>query len=144
MLKDIIENYKSKAGKTETVNIRCKFCGQFLITEAMPDMVNNTELLEELAIETCECKEAEISTKKKQRAERIEEQLTQCIGEDSNNPVEAEIYSVIKDTANLVCFGKMEKATFKLTGTDKVTLRTDSQGRLHIDREKKNKTTRTI
>ena len=74
MLKDIIENYKSKAGKTETVSIRCKFCGQFLITEAMPDMVNNTELLEELAIENCECREAEISTKKKQRAERIEEQ----------------------------------------------------------------------
>lgn len=144
MLKDIIENHRTLGEALETVSVRCRYCKQIMLVEVTPEMKNNSETLDDVAIETCQCVSAKNETKRKSRIEKIDEKLENCIGSASESPVDAEVFEIIKSTAKNVCFEKLEKATFKLTGTDKVTLSTDSNGRLKIDREQKKKTTGTI
>lgn len=137
MLRDVVDNYKSRGGDVEPFPIECPYCRQIVAVELTPDMRNNKELQREIVIETCKCPEAQYEAGRKRRIESIDENLKRTIGIRSPKPVPQDIYDIAKELAKQVCFEDIKKATLNFTGTDKLTLSLDSKGKLNINREEK-------
>ena len=144
MLKDTVENYESRGGETDTVPIECPICHQRVLCKITPDMAGNKEILKELVMECCSCKEAQIATKRKKQKEQINEKMQKVLGEQSGAPVSAETYEAIRLMALQVCWKKVWKATISLSKTEKVKLSVDSDGQLNIVREERQITGETV
>ncbi len=144
MLKDNVANFKSRGGDTDTMNVQCPYCSQILLAEVTPDIRGNKDLQRELGAELCRCPSAQYYTGKKLRLEFLEDNLQETIGKRAAESVDEDVYVAIKQIAKMVCFEEIKKATINLSGTDKLTLQTDSKGKLHINRERKNIKTKTI
>lgn len=137
MLRETVEKYEQDGGITETMSLECQMCHQTVLCKVTPDMIANKEILREIALENCTCKEAKYIVKKKMQKEQIEEKMQKVLGDNSPAPVSQEIYDAIKEAAHLVCWKKIWKATINLSKNEKVKLTVDSDGQLNIVRELK-------
>lgn len=138
MLRDIIEDWKKQGGECGTVTIYCPYCRQGMAAEATPDIVRNEELLKELAVETCQCPEAQYEAKMKQRAERVDEKVNAMLGKESDTPVEDEILDLIKAVSIHICHEKLKKLSIQINQAAKVSISIDGSGLLDIKKEIKN------
>lgn len=145
MLRDIVENYKSRGGEdTDTIPVECPCCRQIVMCEASPDIMKNRELQRELVLEYCSCVAARNAAKKKKRMEQMDEKLERVIGQNSKVPVSDEVFSNVRELARLVCFGDLLKATVHLNKTEKVVLARGEKEQMNINREKKDISSETV
>lgn len=138
MLKDIIEEWKKKGGRCETVTIYCPYCRQGMAAESTPDIAENKDLLEELAVETCRCPEAQIEAKRKKREESVNIKVDAMLGEKSGTPVDGGILDLIKAMSIHVCHGHIRKISIQVNENVKIGISTDTNGLLDIKKEIKN------
>lgn len=138
MLKDIIEDQKKQGGECETVTVYCPYCHQGMAAEATLDMVRNEEILRELAIETCQCPEAQYEAKRKQRVESVDEKVNALLGKESDAPVDDEILDLIKSMSIHICYEKIKKMNIQINQVIKVCISMDTNGLLDIKKEIKN------
>lgn len=138
MLKDIIEEWKRKGGRCETVTICCPYCHQGMAAEATPDMAENEDLLGELAVETCSCPEAKNEAKRKKRVESVGIKVDAMLGEKSGTPVDGGILDLVKAMSIHVCHGHIRKINIQVNENVRVGISTDTNGLLDIKKEIKN------
>ncbi|MDE5697077.1 MAG: hypothetical protein K2I96_06670 [Lachnospiraceae bacterium] len=138
MLRDIVEEWKKQGGECETVTVYCPYCHQGMAAEATLDIVRNDELLKELAIEICQCPEAQYETKRKQRVENVDEKVNALLGKESDSPIDDEILDLIKSMSIHICYEKIKKMSIQLNQVVKVSISMDTNGLLDIKKEIKN------
>lgn len=138
MLKDIVEDQKKQGAEFETVTVYCPCCHQGMAAEATLDMVRNEELLKELAIESCQCPEAQYEAKRKQRVESVDEKVNTLLGEGSDVSVDDEILDLIKSMSIHICYEKIKKMNIQINQVVKVSISMDANGLLDIKKEIKN------
>lgn len=138
MLRDIVEDWKKQGGECETITVYCPYCHQGMAAEATPDIVRNEELLKDLAIETCQCPEAQYEAKRQQRVESVNEKVNALLGEESDTPVDEEILDLIKAMSIHICYEKIKKMSIQINQITKVSISMDSNGLLDIKKEIKN------
>ena len=138
MLKDIVEDQKKQGAEFETVTVYCPYCHQGMAAEATLDMVRNEELLKELAIESCQCPEAQYEAKRKQRDESVDEKVNTLLGEGSDVSVDDEILDLIKSMSIHICYEKIKKMNIQINQVVKVSISMDANGLLDIKKEIKN------
>ena len=109
-----------------------------MAAEATLDIVRNEELLKELAIETCQCPEAQYEANRKQRVESVDEKVNTLLGKDSDTPVDDEILDLIKAMSIHICYEKIKKMSIQISPNAKVSINMDTNGLLDIKKEIKN------
>ena len=144
MLRDEIANYKSRGGETVTVTCTCPYCGQMMAISVTPEIQENEAKMKELAIESCNCPEAQIRTGRKERMERMIIVLNNSVGANSESPLEDDVLQAVTTIARAVCFNELEKVIIHLEKKEKLTIKRDSKGYLTIEREKKIVNTSTV
>lgn len=144
MLTDKVNNYKSRGGAVETIPVECPYCHQLVAVDIMPEMMNDESARSSLAIETCRCPEAQFEKKRRNKIERIDEEISYVIGKYSDRPLDEKLCDDIRKIAKAVSFGKLSKATINISKKEKINLKTDSKGNLIVEREVKNVKSKTI
>lgn len=144
MLRDEVANYKSRGGETVTVTCTCPYCGQMMAISVTPDIQQNEAKMKELAIESCNCPEAQIRAGRKERMERMIIVLDNSIGAKSERPLEDDVLEAITTIARAICFSELEKAIVHVEKKEKITIKRDSKGYLKIERERKVINTSTV
>lgn len=138
MLRDIVGDWKKQGGACETITVYCPYCHQGMAAEASPDIVKSDELKKELAIETCQCPEAQYEAKRKQRVESVDVRVNALLGEESDTPVDDEILDLIKAMSIHICYEKIKKMSIQINQTAKISISMDGNGLLDIKKEIKN------
>ena len=104
----------------------CKYCGQSMTLETEQD--GPQELLDEKATWNCKCTEAKVQRERTERLERVYEYIDNLFADQKT----AELF---KGTAEAVVEYRIAKAV--VTDTEwKYSIFKDSDGDIHIDRQK--------
>lgn len=130
-IKEAIDNGEVTKATTGT----CQYCGQAQAVEIIITM--GSKEANDAAVELCNCSEAQFATQRKNRAERISDNINALFGEESENPVDECVVKQLKEVGKLVAYLQIRKATIDLSDSEKAKFSVNKDSALMIVREKK-------
>ena len=113
----------------------CQYCGQAQAVKIISTM--GSKEANEAAVELCNCSEAQFATQRKNRAERISDNINTLFGEESENPIDECVIKQLKEVGKLVAYQQVRKVNIDLSDSEKAKFSINKDSALVIVREKK-------
>lgn len=138
MLRDEIENTKKKNRGGLTTKIGgCRFCGQTAQLEVPAEW--DTEQVDEAATEFCDCLEAAVYTKKKQRKEKAVRAIEKQFGEDAEIHVDETVTDLLKAIVDNIVELRIASGTIDIGNGLKAKIGMTGKGAVKVERAKTEK-----
>lgn len=107
----------------------CSGCGQTKMVKAQTQ-----EEADRIATEECDCPEGELTRRKKEFDDRLQELISETAPEYGWEPAKSqEIFERIQELGHIVCEGGIESAVIRI---DKTTLKIKGGGKITLERSK--------